>query len=345
MGFWRKLFRVSANATGDESTGGGADGAASCGARSCAEPPEAVPAFVASQAFEITEDGVNPPSGEVSELQRRFLGGLSRAREEACRIRRGVKLYSTSESIDEPLPDWYSLGMLFIEPTVGDASEMRATRDVCADAIRLLCERLSPSELTADVVLHFGNLMGIDNIFIALMRCEDHRFIEHLATRFGPDYEADGLMGAELRFLCASHMDGHLIPRTFSIGPGVAAFRSHTLVVDPNGDLSSEVNELVVGTSWQAEVGEVEPPKAAPKAGRAGWTIQDYFGEVLRVAQSTGLDAQKEYIHRLGTEIDERFGLEGMQDVCYATYHAMGDQGAISSWFNSTWDGIGQWRR
>jgi len=73
--------------------------------------------------------------------------------------------------------------------------------------------------------------------------------------------------------------------------------------------------------------------------------LWEYAQKIIQIAETTGLDARKDYICDLGREIERQFGLKGMQEVCYAVYHAMGNQGSISSWFNSAWNGIGQWRR
>ncbi len=115
--------------------------------------------------------------------------------------------------------------------------------------MKSFCKQVDAAKLSTEAVIHFGVLLGIENIFTVFVRCKNPAFIQYVADRFGADAEAEGLMPHEIRFISASKTDGHLIPRTFSL-PIIARLFRGKLAPDPKGGIVSIAGDIAEGTSW-----------------------------------------------------------------------------------------------
>ena len=209
-------------------------------------------------AFLITPDGAELPEGEGNAEREAFLPRLRKGREDAVQFRRdwlanaaeqaaeqgfpGVTEALFKDPVDEQLPGWYSLAILF------DWDRMDS--DYGIPAFRLFFERVDPDALESKAIVHFGDLVQFETMCAIMIRSKAEGDLTHVAERFGPDLEAEGLLPHAIRFLRADRSDGHLIARTFSL-PVTAELRKGRAIPDPQASADGILEEAVKGTPWR----------------------------------------------------------------------------------------------
>jgi len=166
--------------------------------------------YVDSIAFLMTETDILPPPRKVSAQRQWLLDALNFARPRAPAVRRMVEkhLDYPPDPVEEPLPGWLSVAVLF------DADKLAVP---CEKELILAFLNEIPSDgLKGEAGLYGGYVAGTPNLAAAVIRSRSAEDLEYVARRFGDGYAANGLLPPAIRFVRAED-DGHLIPRAFAL--------------------------------------------------------------------------------------------------------------------------------
>jgi hypothetical protein len=117
-------------------------------------------------------------------------------------------------------------------------------------AFHALFSRVDPADFRTPAVVHFGDLIQFDTHCALLLRTKSAASLAYVAQRFGPDFDAPGLLPAPIRFLHAHKRDGHLIARTFSL-PISAQLRPPSVAPDAKAGVDWIIEEAVKNTPWK----------------------------------------------------------------------------------------------
>jgi len=156
----------------------------------------------------------------------------------------GVIATLFKDPVDEVLPGWFSLAVLF------DWDQMDSSYGI--QAFHAFFSRVDPAEVRPPAVVHFGDLIQFDTYCALLLRSRSAASVAYVAQRFGPDFEAPGLLPIATRFLTANKRDGHLIARTFSL-PISAHLKPPSVAPDAQSSVDWIIEEAVKDTPWKAK--------------------------------------------------------------------------------------------
>jgi len=214
--------------------------------------------YLQQVAFEIKPTGVAPAAGDVGEEARAFLPRLDEARKRAARFRQnwmadaerqfaaqgfaGLAGTAFKDPVDEVLPGWFSLAVVF------DYDKMDSSYGI--QAFHAFFSRVDPAEFRASAVVHFGDLIQFDAYCALLVRTKSAASLAYVARQFGPDFDAPGLLPAPIRFLHAHKRDGHLIARIFSL-PISAQLRPPSVASAESSGVGWMIEEAVKNTPWK----------------------------------------------------------------------------------------------
>ena len=123
-----------------------------------------------------------------------------------------------------------------------------------------------------------------------------------------------------------------LLGVTFSVCVLVELWKSRYLRLESSGPTTVEQKPLAAAdprASW------TEPAQYAN-------ALIDLVGQPVQW-ESTGLEKNKVHVRLLGEEINQKFGLKGMQLVWELVRRAKGP--SATSDLNRIWDGVGQWQK
>jgi hypothetical protein len=196
----------------------------------------------------------------MNEERKAFLPRLDAGRNQAVRFRQDWKRNAEQQMaaqgfagmagalfkdpVDETLPGWFSLALLF------DSAKMDSSYGV--QAFQPFFARVSPASLHDVLVSHFWDLIQFDSYCAILFRSKTLSDLAHIAKQFGPDFNATGLLPHSTRFLRAGKADGHLIARTFSL-PTFAQFRNGVVHPDAQAGAGWIMEEAIKDTGWRCQ--------------------------------------------------------------------------------------------
>ena len=226
MNWWQKLFGEKAGA---QQAPSGADDATTT---------------VEALAFRITTSGVKPPVGNLDSSQKAWLPKIERARKNAVKFRRDFLADKPflKDPVDQPMPNRHSLGIVF------DCDRMES--DYGRQVFEVFFHQLEPSDFQSEVVLHFGDLIQFDAFCALVTRGKQMSDITAIASKFGSDVSAPGLLPHTTRFMMGEKKDGHLIARSFSL-PISATVRGNRISSDPQAGVDWMLEAAIEGTKWR----------------------------------------------------------------------------------------------
>lgn len=199
--------------------------------------------------FFLNEKGVfEPPIGKRNPQQAEFLEQLNHGRAQALELRKEHKrIQPLSEQdfdpLDNPLPNYHSLGILFDRDHMGD--------DFGWPMLLAFLRRVKPSGLRKKVVLHAGSLLGFQNLCAIVARGQMAKDLEYIARQFDVEFEPDWLLPYSLRFLRSDKSDGHRLQRTFCI-PIELILEDGVLYADRRGVIGGTITaDCVAGLPWR----------------------------------------------------------------------------------------------
>ena len=227
MSWWQRLFGRE-NAREETTAAAGQD-----------------PASLLKQvAFRITESTVGPPRGAVREGQKQWLPRLKRGRENAVKFRRDFLADKPflRDPVDRPVSNCYSLGIVF------DWEKMESNYG--RQVFEAFFHQLQPSDFGQQVVVHFGDLIRFDAFCALVARGPNASDLAAIASGFGPNVKAPGLLPHGVRFLTADEKDAHLIARSFSL-PISATIQGGRILPDSQAGVNWMIEPAIKGTSWR----------------------------------------------------------------------------------------------
>lgn len=214
--------------------------------------------YLQEVAFEIKTTAVAPPKGQMDAERQAFLPRLDEGRARAVKFRRdwmanaesqfaaqgfaGMAAAAFTDPIDEVIPGWWSLAVIF------DYNNMDSSYGI--QAFQAFFGRVGPADLHGPMTLHFGDLIQFDTFCALMLRTKSLADVAHVANQLGPGFDYVGLQPHPVRFLRADKSDGHLIARTFSL-PISAELRGGCAYPDSQAGVDWIVDEAVKGTAWK----------------------------------------------------------------------------------------------
>lgn len=194
-------------------------------------------------AFELTSNGPQAPKGTLSAEQRNFLTTLRNGYRHSLQFQKQFRqqMPFLTDPSDKPLPDWYSLALFWDWDKDMDGS-------YGVQALLTFLRAIDSQKLQSEMVLHFGDCF--DSVCTVMARSRSLDDLAYVASRFGQDIEAPGLLPHAHRFLWADRADGHLIPRTFAL-PLHARLSRGSLSTEKNSCAGSITAEHLAGSTWR----------------------------------------------------------------------------------------------
>lgn len=200
-------------------------------------------------AFFLNEKGIfELPTGKRNPEQIEFLAQLNHGRVQALELRQEHKRIQPLgeqefDPLDNPLPNYHSLGILFDRDYMGE--------DFGWSMLLGFLRRIKPSGLRKKVVLHAGSLLGFQNLCAIVARGQMAKDLEYIARQFDIEFEPDWLLPHHLRFLRSDKSDGHRLQRTFCI-PIELILEEGVIYADRNGVIGSTITqECIANLDWR----------------------------------------------------------------------------------------------
>ena len=167
-------------------------------------------ARLSNLAFLITEDGIKAPSGRITGLRQWLLDTLNFARPRVPGVYRFLEHHFDYPQvpIEQPLPGWQSLAVLF------NAEKMDAFCE--KEMMREFFRKIDSLRLAGEVGIYAGHLAGTWELAAIALRSVSEDNLAFVSSCLGRDCNAVGLMPFPIRFLRAEN-DGRLIPRAFAL--------------------------------------------------------------------------------------------------------------------------------
>jgi HEAT repeat protein len=209
--------------------------------------------------FSVSAGKVTPPTAELTAEQQEFLDRLTSVIQRASQLRSEFKKLAQQEfaaqgyegleqelfadPVDQILPNWHSLAILF------DWKEKDDNYGLII--FRLFFEVVNPNDLNGVVALHFGDFSDSDTLCGIVIRAKEETAICHVAEQFDAKRMVSGLLPYPTRFLRTSADDGHLLARTFSL-PACAELQNGRVRPNEEAGMASVLAEAAKGTKWVA---------------------------------------------------------------------------------------------
>jgi len=165
---------------------------------------------IESIAFLMTDRDILPPPGKLCARMQWLLDELNFARPRVSAVRRMVAkhLDYPPDPVEEPLPGWSSVAVLF------DADKLALPCE--KELILTFLSEIPSNGVKGGVGLYAGYVAGTPSLAAVVIRSRSAQDLEYVGRRFGDGCAAHGLLRPAIRFVRAED-DGHLIPRAFAL--------------------------------------------------------------------------------------------------------------------------------